>query len=122
MINMLSERLEERLAELVAAEFGYETDQVTREAGGFRTPDGKLLTVGDAASLSPTDLDEMLKYQPDEFDVVEVFAAVGVEAQVDTETGQVKPTRIVSAHEIGKIVNAVGHQGQIEGGLTQGFG
>jgi CO/xanthine dehydrogenase Mo-binding subunit len=122
MIAMLAEKLEARLAELVAGEFGHEADQIVREPGGFRTPDGKFLSVAEAASLSPTDLDEMLRYQPDQFDVVEVFVAIGVEAQVDRETGQVKPTRIVSAHEVGRIINPVMHQGQIDGGLSQGFG
>jgi len=122
MIAILSERLQDRLAELVAAEFGYDASQVRREPGGFRTPDGRLLSTADAASLSPSDLDEVLRYTPSQFDVVEVYAAVGVEARVDLETGEVKPLRIVSAHEVGRIVNPVGHQGQIEGGLAQGFG
>jgi len=122
MISMLAERLQNRLAEMVAAEFGYEADQVTREDGGFRTPDGKLLSLADAASLAPDDIHDLLRYEPNEFDSVEVFAAVGVEASVDRETGQVKTKRIVSAHEVGRVVHPVMHQGQIEGGLTQGFG
>jgi nicotinate dehydrogenase medium molybdopterin subunit len=41
---------------------------------------------------------------------------------VDIETGQVRILKIVSAHDIATIINAVMHQGQIEGGMIQGLG
>jgi CO/xanthine dehydrogenase Mo-binding subunit len=50
------------------------------------------------------------------------FAAHFAEVAVDRETGQVKLKRIVTAHEVGTIVNPVTHQGQIEGGLIQAMG
>ena len=50
------------------------------------------------------------------------FAAQFAEVEVDRETGQVRVKRIVTAHDIGTIVNPVTHQGQIEGGLIQSFG
>jgi CO/xanthine dehydrogenase Mo-binding subunit len=41
---------------------------------------------------------------------------------VDPETGRVELLRMVSAQDTGTIINAIGHQGQIEGGLIQGVG
>lgn len=50
------------------------------------------------------------------------FTAQIAEVEVDPETGNVLVKRLVTAHDIGTIVNPVGHQGQIEGGAIQGFG
>jgi len=50
------------------------------------------------------------------------FAAHFAEVAVDRETGQVRVRRIVTAHDVGTIINPVTHQGQIEGGLIQAFG
>ena len=45
-----------------------------------------------------------------------------VEVEVDTETGEVKVLRVVYAHDIGKVINPSGAEGQVEGGLQQGLG
>jgi CO/xanthine dehydrogenase Mo-binding subunit len=50
------------------------------------------------------------------------FYGQGAEVAVDPETGQVRILRIVSAHDVGTIINPVLHQGQIEGGMIQGLG
>jgi CO/xanthine dehydrogenase Mo-binding subunit len=50
------------------------------------------------------------------------FVAHFAEVAVDRETGQVRLKRLVSAHDVGTIVNPIMHQGQIEGGLVQAIG
>jgi CO/xanthine dehydrogenase Mo-binding subunit len=50
------------------------------------------------------------------------FAAQIAEVAVDPETGQVIVRRITTAHDTGVIMNPVGHQGQIDGGVVQGLG
>lgn len=50
------------------------------------------------------------------------FAAHFAEVAVDRETGQVRLNRVVTAHDIGTVVNPVLHQGHIEGGLMQAVG
>jgi xanthine dehydrogenase molybdenum-binding subunit len=45
-----------------------------------------------------------------------------VEVEVDTETGEVKVLRVVFAHDIGKVINPAGAEGQVEGGVQQGIG
>ena len=44
------------------------------------------------------------------------------EVAVDPQTGQVTVRRFTTAHDVGTIINPLGHQGQIEGGLIQGLG
>ena len=45
-----------------------------------------------------------------------------VEVEVDTETGEVKVLRVVYAHDIGRVINPAGAEGQVEGGFQQGMG
>jgi xanthine dehydrogenase molybdenum-binding subunit len=44
------------------------------------------------------------------------------EVSVDRETGEVKLLKMTTAHDIGRVINPIGHQGQINGGMIQGFG
>jgi CO/xanthine dehydrogenase Mo-binding subunit len=45
-----------------------------------------------------------------------------VEVEVDTETGEVRPIKVVSGHDVGKVINPQTGEGQIEGGVVQGLG
>jgi CO/xanthine dehydrogenase Mo-binding subunit len=60
--------------------------------------------------------------QDEERSPVTAFAAQIAEVAVDPETGEVKLRRITTAHDTGVIMNPIGHQGQIEGGVVQGLG
>ena len=50
------------------------------------------------------------------------FTCQIAEVSVDKETGQIKLLKITSAHDTGKIINPMGHQGQINGGIQHGIG
>ncbi|MEI7925223.1 MAG: xanthine dehydrogenase family protein molybdopterin-binding subunit [Chloroflexota bacterium] len=50
------------------------------------------------------------------------FAAQFAEVEVDPETGAVKVLQFTSAHDVGLVLNPVGHQGQVNGGIVQGLG
>ena len=49
-------------------------------------------------------------------------AAQFVEVEVDTDTGEVKVTNVVYAHDIGKTFHPKSAEGQVEGGFQQGMG
>jgi len=50
------------------------------------------------------------------------FSAQIAEVAVDLETGQIEVVRLTTAHDTGRIINPLGHQGQINGGAIQGVG
>ncbi len=50
------------------------------------------------------------------------WATQVVEVDVDTETGIVKMTDVTSAHDVGRVINRLGIEGQIEGGIVMGQG
>jgi xanthine dehydrogenase molybdenum-binding subunit len=50
------------------------------------------------------------------------FAAQVAEVEVDPKTGLVKILNLTAAHDLGKAINPMAAEGQIEGGLAQGIG
>jgi len=50
------------------------------------------------------------------------FQAGFTEIEVDTETGVIKVNRYVLAHDIGRAINPMIVEGQLEGGVAQGIG
>ncbi len=51
-----------------------------------------------------------------------IFAAQAVEIEVDEATGRITPLRVWSAHDVGKAINPMAVEGQIQGGVVQGLG
>jgi len=50
------------------------------------------------------------------------FASQAVEVQVDTLTGKVEVLDVYMAQDVGKVLNPLGLEGQIEGGVAMGLG
>jgi CO/xanthine dehydrogenase Mo-binding subunit len=50
------------------------------------------------------------------------FIAQVAEVEVDPETGRVKLNNFISAHDVGTIINPLGHQGQIDGEAIMAIG
>jgi len=50
------------------------------------------------------------------------FGAQFAEVEVDVETGVVRVTRFVAAHDAGRIINPTLAESQLEGGIIQGIG
>jgi CO/xanthine dehydrogenase Mo-binding subunit len=51
-----------------------------------------------------------------------VFGCQVAEVEVDTLTGEVQVLGMWAAHDIGRVVNPIGVEGQIEGGIVQALG
>ena len=50
------------------------------------------------------------------------FCAQIAEVAVDPETGEFKLLQLTTAHDVGRVLNPMGHQGQINGGVVAGLG
>lgn len=50
------------------------------------------------------------------------YGAQVAEVAVDTRLGTVRVTRITAAHDLGRVINPLLAQGQVEGGIAQGLG
>jgi selenium-dependent xanthine dehydrogenase len=50
------------------------------------------------------------------------YAAQAAQVEVDTRTGEVKVLQVIAANDVGKAINPLGLQGQVEGGVMMGLG
>lgn len=50
------------------------------------------------------------------------FAAQAAEVEVDLKTGEVEVVKTIAATDVGKAINPLGLQGQVEGGIIMGIG
>ncbi|MFQ5911650.1 MAG: xanthine dehydrogenase subunit XdhA [Nitrospinota bacterium] len=50
------------------------------------------------------------------------FGAQFAEVEVDPETGEVELLNLIAAHDVGRALNPVVVEGQVQGGVTQGIG
>jgi carbon-monoxide dehydrogenase large subunit len=55
-------------------------------------------------------------------DHVSYICAQVAEVEVDQETGAVRLCQLVSAHDVGTVINPIAHQGQIDGAAVMGMG
>jgi CO/xanthine dehydrogenase Mo-binding subunit len=50
------------------------------------------------------------------------FGVQVAEVAVDVETGEVRVDKIVAIHDVGRVINPLGAESQVEGGIIQGVG
>jgi xanthine dehydrogenase YagR molybdenum-binding subunit len=50
------------------------------------------------------------------------FGIQVADVAVDIETGEVRVDRIAAIHDVGRVINPLGAQSQVEGGIIQGIG
>lgn len=92
---------------------------------GWRNPEGRHVTVEELAlemvpAGHPAGHVQVTVKQPASKN--RSACAQAAEVEVDPDTGKVTVRRIVSAQDTGTVINALGHQGQIEGAVIQGLG
>jgi CO/xanthine dehydrogenase Mo-binding subunit len=50
------------------------------------------------------------------------FGVQVAEVAVDVETGEIRVDKIVAIHDVGRVINRLGAESQVEGGIIQGIG
>ena len=117
------EAVKEEVVRLAAELLGWpeerlavEGEVVVNQSTGERESWAKLLT-----RVNRTILKQAINRDTGQSPVIG-FTAQIAEVEVDTDTGNVTLLRFTSAHDVGTIVNPIGHQGQINGGVVQGMG
>jgi CO/xanthine dehydrogenase Mo-binding subunit len=126
-VMQAAEDLRAKLVEVAAALLGCGARDVKLEKGRFSLGHDtkKSLAFAEVARAAAKETGELRVRST--FEVkgrspVAAFVVQMAEVRVDAETGQMKVTRMVTAHDVGTVINPLTHQGQIEGGLIQGLG
>ncbi len=114
-MNLASERLDTR--------DGYVFD---KQNPATRKAIGEIMTTAARAGEGVTPENTLVGKgwrgpNPDDVSV-NSWGAQFAEAEVDTDTGEIRVLRVVAAHEAGRVINPLTGTSQVEGGVIQGIG
>jgi xanthine dehydrogenase YagR molybdenum-binding subunit len=115
-----------KVAERVAAEWKTTPAEIVWSESGFSAKGdaGKRLAWTEACALLPAGgVSATAERAPNHPEGWKRFTAGAqfAEVEVDTETGQVRVTKVVAVHDCGLVVNALTTESQIQGGILQGI-
>ncbi|HEY7217722.1 MAG TPA: xanthine dehydrogenase family protein molybdopterin-binding subunit [Candidatus Binatia bacterium] len=116
--------LRKKLNAQAARLFGCSEDQVTYKSGRFSAKDRKQkpLKLADVVKANEAPVTVSVETEVPRKGSSTSFIAQVAEVEVDPETGRVKLNKFVSAHDVGTIINPLGHQGQIDGEAIMAIG
>jgi CO/xanthine dehydrogenase Mo-binding subunit len=135
--QMAATNLIQKLKGLAADTLGSSVQEVEVNDATFRvkTKNGKIsypdlvesayrqgVELKEAATFTAPNCDYDLESSQGTTYVQYTYGAVTAEVEVDVETGQVEILRMVTAYDVGKAINPLSLEGQIEGGTVQGLG
>ncbi len=120
-------KLKSLLCEWAAEMLGVSRELVVLKSGRLsaKTAAGRSLTLAEiakAAAAKNHRLEVESYHAETETPPEGVFTACVAEVFVDVTTGQVQVRKLDTIHDVATILNPVGHQGQIDGGIMQGVG
>jgi xanthine dehydrogenase molybdenum-binding subunit len=118
--------VKEQLLEEASKTLSCDAGQVVLKQGRFHGPRGHARAISfrqlaEKVFQAGTVIKATKTYEGD-YPPLTGFVAHVAEVEVDRESGEVRVLKLVSAHDVGTILNPLTHQGQIEGGVIQGFG
>jgi CO/xanthine dehydrogenase Mo-binding subunit len=116
--------LRKKLSPLAAAMLDCPEDQLVYKDGKFsaKATKRKSITVSEVVKTSGAPIKVSLETEVPRKGSSTSFIAQIAEVEVDPDTGRVKLHKFVTAHDVGTIINPLGHQGQIDGEAIMAIG
>ena len=117
-----AQELKRQLVTVAADSFGWPEGETGFSQGQVTAPGQTSVSLADMVSRSGGLLEADHTYDSERDEDITVFCVQIAEVDVDVETGQVQLTKFTTAHDVGAILNPLGHQSQIDGTVMQGIG
>ena len=119
--NVPADQLDLRAGHVVQADNGISVMRIDRllRAMHFAGEDAELVMVTDYYE-PPSELEGDNHYG--DMSAAYAHAAYVAEVEVDTMTGHVRVEKITAVQDVGRVVNKLGIEGQIEGGIAMSIG
>ncbi|RLC57969.1 MAG: aldehyde oxidoreductase, partial [Chloroflexota bacterium] len=133
-VRHAARQMRSSLAGAVAEELGVSPDALTFDAGRVSTPDGRSVSLARAAELAAAEGRELrvdYVYTPPrtkplgeggDMHFAYGYATQAAQVEVNTKTGEVRVLQVIAAHDVGRAINPLALEGQIEGGVVMGLG
>jgi len=118
-----AQEVKSEVLKTAAQQLGVPEDRLSYTDGAVRNRDtGKNHSWYELLQKAGHSVTGQAEFQDASLPPVTASVAQVAAVSVDTDTGEVKLLTLSTAHDVGKIVNPIGHQGQINGGAMQGIG
>ena len=118
-----AQRVKDALITLAARLFECAPESLTFEAGHIRRADrDESISWRELLDRTGESVSGQANIEAEGRSKITSFAAQVAEVSVDPDTGEVKLLNFTTAHDIGRIINPISHQGQIEGADYAGAG
>ncbi len=133
-----SDELIQQLLEKASAILNVDPRNLTYKSGQVLTTDGKVIPVSEflgrvaeggekmqavGTASFPYPVETTPQHLPVGMPhVLFIFGGQIVRVEVDPELGSIEITHIAAIHDVGKVINRAGVEGQIQGGLATGIG
>jgi CO/xanthine dehydrogenase Mo-binding subunit len=106
------------------------SELLKRNKENLEIKDGKIIIKGENKSVSfrdilskaPSPIVGRGSGKPPQNVLLHSFGAHFAEVAVDTRTGKVEILRLIAAHDVGRMINRLGCENQIQGGAIMGIG
>jgi CO/xanthine dehydrogenase Mo-binding subunit len=123
-IMQACEKLREQLLDQAAKLLECRIDEVEFDQGRFslRQDPGQQVSLRRVAAQATEPLVVSVYEDYPYPEHISYLCAQVAEVEVDPDTGAVRVHRVVTAHDVGTIINPVMHQGQIDGATIMGMG
>ena len=117
-VALAAEGLADRCRHAVAELLSLAPDEVSWQAGGVLSADGRSLSLRELAAAVPG-LEAEARF---ESDLVFSSGAYAADIEIERATGRLSIKRVVAVDDAGTIVNPLLAEGQVLGGTAQGLG
>jgi len=132
-VRQAATALRERIIELLGKQIGNEsaTFQLSAKGADFSERHFSWQEIHDLLKQSPEGLEVECRYRaPDTFPldvggqihIAYGFAAQAVKVGINLDSGEVKALQVIAANDAGRVINPLGFQSQVEGGVVMGVG
>lgn len=121
MFGVPVEELDVRESLVINKKDGKKLADVAQVAASYMFSHGGCPVTGEGIYVPDTQLPDP-KTKMGNISPVYCFGTHVAEVEVDPETGLVRVLNYWASHDVGKVLNPVGLEGQVEGGVVQGIG
>jgi selenium-dependent xanthine dehydrogenase len=133
-VRYAARQVRQALAGAVAEELDAAPDTLVFQEERVSRPDGRSISLVEAIALARREgrsLDASHVYTPSKTVPLEEegdkhfaygYAAQAAQIEVDITSGEVKVLKVIAAHDVGRAINPMAVEGQLEGGVIMGLG
>jgi selenium-dependent xanthine dehydrogenase len=133
-VRYAARQVRQALASAAAEELDAAPDPLVFREEQVSRPDGRSISLVEAITLARREgrsLDASYVYTPPRTVPLEEegdkyfaygYAAQAAQVEVDVTSGEVRVLKVIAAHDVGRAINPMAVEGQLEGGVMMGLG